>query len=187
MTHCIRCCLPLALLLAIGCSDDPRVGVVDVQQAFQRSPLVMVAALQLKGDVGSEQAHIKKRSRALAKLLKQVRHGDHELSTEQREEIEQRIAEETAQLTELQARYRADLAAAQQRQAEKMVAKVEDVAREVARQQGLAFLVRSDDVLYAAKDADLARIDITEQVIRTLLDKISPTEIPDPPENPKQN
>jgi Skp family chaperone for outer membrane proteins len=176
--------LSVGLLAATGCADEPRVGVVDVQEAFQHSPLAMVAALQLKGEVGSAQRDIKKRGRAIADLLKQVRHGDHELSVEQREEIEQRIAQETAQLTKLQVEYRADLAAAQQRQGQEMIAKVEDVAREVARQEGLAVLVRSDDVLYAAKDADVARIDITEQVIRALLDKINPTEIPEPPENP---
>ena len=189
MTHLIRCsCALLSLaLFASGCSEQPRVGVVNVQEAFQRSPLVMVAALQLKGDVGSGQRDIKKRGRALADLLKQVRHGDHELSPEQREEIERRIEDETAQLTELQALYRADLSAAQQRQGEEMIEKVEDVAREVARQAGLAVLVRSDDVLYAANDADLARIDITEQVIRTLLDKINPTEIPDSSGNPERN
>ena len=77
MTHSIRrSCLLLALLPAIGCSDEPRVGVVDVQQAFQRSPLGMVAALQLKGELGATRSDIKKRGRALAELLKQVRHGD---------------------------------------------------------------------------------------------------------------
>ena len=186
MTHSIRrSCLLLALFVAIGCSDEPRVGVVDVQQAFQRSPLGMVAALQLKGELGATRSDIKKRGRALAELLKQVRHGDMGLSAEQREEIEQRIADETKQLTELQTQYRADLAAAQQQHGEAMIAKVEHVAREVAREQGLALLVRSDDALYTAEGADLGRIDITEQVIRTLLEKINPTQIPAPSEDPK--
>ena len=63
---------PLSLVLlsfvSSGCADEPRVGVVDIQDAFQRSPLVMVAALQLKGDVGSVQRDIKQRGRALAEL-----------------------------------------------------------------------------------------------------------------------
>ena len=177
---------PLALLAlaTLGCGAEPRVGVVDVQEAFQRSPLVMVAALQLKGDVGAVQRDLKKRGRSLAELQQQVRHGALALSQEQREAIEQRIADETAQLTELQVRYRADLAAAQERQGNEMIARVEEVAREVARREGLALLVRSDDVLYAADDFDVARIDVTEQVIRSLLQRINPTEIPDPPADP---
>jgi Skp family chaperone for outer membrane proteins len=175
--------LLLALLAAVACSEEPRVGVVDVQQAFQRSPLVMVAALELKGDLGSVQRDLKKRGRALAELQQQLEHGNLELDAEQRAQLDARVAQETASLVRLQGQYRVDLAAARQRQGEEMIQRLEEVAREVARERGLTLLVKKDGVLYTNDEAGPAPLDITEQVIRALLQKINPTEIPPPDPN----
>lgn len=156
-------------------------GVVDVQEAFQRSPLAMVSAHQIRADVGSQERDLKNRGRALAELRRQFEHGGVEIGEEQRAQIEARIAEETRRLAELQRSYRADLAMAQERRGEEMIARVEEVAREVAEREGLTLLVRKDRVLYAEEDFDFERIDITEQVARTLLERINPTEIPQDP------
>ncbi len=156
-------------------------GVVDVEQAFQRSPLMMVSGLTLKGELASVQRDIKKRGRELAELRRRVEHGDVALDAEQRSQIGARIEEETLRLSELQRRYRADLALAQERQGQEMIARIEEVAREVAKREGLAIVVRVDDLLYAEEGVDLGRLDITEQVARALLEKINPAEIPKPP------
>ena len=174
------CFASLSLLVTSGCAEEPRVGVVDVEQAFQRSPLMMVSALMLKGELASVQRDIKKRGRELAELRGRVEHGDLALDAEQRAQIGAQIEEETLRLTELQRRYRADLALAQERQGQEMIARIEEVARDVARREGLAILVRMDDLLYAEEGVDLGRIDITEQVARALLEKINPAEIPEP-------
>jgi Skp family chaperone for outer membrane proteins len=59
-----------------------------------------------------------------------------------------------------------------------MIGRVEAVAREVAQREGLSLLFKREEALYEADGADLAAIDITELVIRVLLDKINPSEIP---------
>jgi Skp family chaperone for outer membrane proteins len=175
--------LPLVLLVAVACAEEPRLGVVDVQEAFQRSPLAMVSAHQIKADLGSEERDLKKRGRALAELRRQLEHGGAEIAEAQRAQLDAQIQEETQRLTELQRSYRADLATAQRRHGEEMIARVEAVAREVAEREGLALLLRRDAVLYAEEDFDFERIDITEQVARALLEKINPTEIePEPAE-----
>ena len=175
------CFVSFLLLVASGCTEEPRVGVIDVEQAFQRSPLMMVSALTLKGELASVQRDIKKRGRELAELRRRVEHGDVALDAEQRSQIGARIEEETLRLAELQRRYRADLALAQERQGQEMIARIEEVAREVAKREGLAIVVRVDDLLYAEEGVDLGRLDITEQVARALLEKINPAEIPEPP------
>jgi Skp family chaperone for outer membrane proteins len=171
--------LILPVLCAAACADEPRVGIVDVQEAFQRSPLAMVAVHEIKAQLGSGDRDLKKRGRALAELRQRLEHGGVELDEEQRAQVEARIAEETALLHERQRAYRADLAAARERQGEELIARVEEVAREVARREGLALLLRREGLLYAASEEDIARVDITEQVARALLEKINPTEIPD--------
>ena len=171
---------PLALLplvLALACSEPPRVGVVDVQQAFQRSPLAMVSALELKSLVGPGQREIQQLGRSLAEQRKQLAYGDLELDASRRGEIEARIASETTRLRDLQERHRSELAAAQKRQGDAMIDRVEEVAREVAQRQGLRLLLRKEGVIYAADNSDLERLDITEDVIRALLERINPTEV----------
>ena len=95
---------------------------------------------------------------------------------------------ETTGLVERQRRYREDLAAAQRRQGEEMIARVEEVARQVASERGLTLLLEKEGVLYTlegdlAELPDAERFDLTEPVIRALLDRINPTEIPEPGED----
>jgi Skp family chaperone for outer membrane proteins len=161
-----------------ACSEDPTVGVVDVQRAFQSSPLVMVSAHEIKAELGGVDRELKKRGRALAELRQHVEHGRLELDVQERAGIEARIADETNALRELQRRYREDLAAARERHGEIMIARVEEVARDVARREGVALLVRSDGVVYSDEAIGLQTVDLTEQVARALLERINPTEIP---------
>ena len=74
----------LASLSASACSDAPRVGVVDLEEAFQRSPLVMVSAHQIKGDLGPRERDLKQRGRALAEMRRRLEHGGLELAQDQR-------------------------------------------------------------------------------------------------------
>jgi Skp family chaperone for outer membrane proteins len=188
-THLLLALLLVALaLLLVACAEEPRFGVVDVQQAFQRSPLVMVSAHEIKADLGGAGQDLKTRGRALAELRRQIAHGGLELDEEQRAEVEARIAEETKSLIEAQTRYRADLAAAQKRRGAELIARVEEVAREVAQREQLTLLLRRDGALYTeagtlhpGEPAAADSVDLTEQVARTLLERINPTMIPAAP------
>jgi Skp family chaperone for outer membrane proteins len=167
-------------ILGFGCSDEPRVGIVDVQRAFQSSPLVMVSAHEIKAEMGGVDRDLKRRGRALAALRQRVEHGRPALDAEQRAEIDAQIAAETTALMELQRTYREDLAAARERHGAVMIARVEEVARAVARREGVSLLVRTEGIVYTDEATDLSTVDLTEQVSRALLARINPTEIPAP-------
>ena len=178
----------LVLTASLGCAEEPRVGVVDVEQAFQRSPLAMVAAVQLKKELASDERDLKTRGRELAELRQQLEHGGLDLDAELRAHLERRLAEETAGLVERQRLYREHLAAAQKRQGEEMIARVEEVAQQVASERGLLLILEREGVLYTpdgtrAEPSDAERVDLTEPVIRALLDRINPTVIPKPDED----
>jgi Skp family chaperone for outer membrane proteins len=170
----------LALLLG-ACSEAPRVGVVDVQAAYQHSPLMLVSAHQIKKELGATERELKQRGREIGELRQLLAHGDPG-GEPQRAELAQRIERESAELVDLERSYRVNLEAARKRAGEQMLARVEQVAREVAAQRGLDLLVRKGDQLYERPGADLAGIDLTEDVARALLAKINPTEIPKAPE-----
>jgi Skp family chaperone for outer membrane proteins len=171
----------LAALLLGACSESPRVGVVDVQAAYQRSPLMMVSALEIKKELGKTDRELKQRGRALAELRQQLEHGNAGSDAEKRA-LAARIDREGAELVQLESNYRLTLEAARKRTGEAMLARVEEVARHVAERRGLDLLVRKGDALYQRPDADLAQIDLTDEVARALLEKINPTEIPEPAE-----
>ena len=163
----------------VACSGTPEVGVVDVEQAFQRSPLVMVSSVQLNEQFKSVQWNLKKRGRELAHLRQQLGYEDAQISTDARAALEARLESKTAKLLELQRQYRADLAVAQERRAEEMIARVVAVATEVARREGLPLLIKKEAIVYADNDG-IVRRDITDQVIRALLERMNPTKIPAP-------
>lgn len=165
------------ILMCCGaaCTKAPAtIGVVDIEQAYQRSPLAMASAVRLNAEFAATGNDIKSRGRDLAALHQRL---NADLPAEERREVESRIASETAELTALQSRYRRDLQAAQQREGEAMVERVRTIAREIARREGLTVLVEKDAVLYPDSSTAAYR-DITELVIRALLDQMNPTEIP---------
>jgi len=175
----------LVLVIASACADETRFGVVDVEQAFQRSPLVLVSAHRIKADLGGTGRDLKQRGRALAEMRKQLEHGALELDPRRRAEAGARIAEETTRLIEAQRVYRLELETVQQLRGEELIAQVEQMAREVARREGVTLLLLKQGRLYSADGTlqegeirESERVDLTEQVARALLAKINPTEIP---------
>jgi Skp family chaperone for outer membrane proteins len=175
----------LAAWLLGACSEAPRVGVIDVQAAYQHSPLMLVTAHEIKKELGKTERELKQRGRALAELRQQLEHGDVGDDAARRA-LAARIEQEGASLAALESNYRLRLEAARQRAGEQMIARVEEVARQVAQERGLDLLVRRSDALYARAEADLEAIDLTQDVARALLAKINPTEIPAQPGPPAQ-
>ena len=171
----------LLMMLCGACSEAPRVGVVDVQAAYQHSPLMLVSAHEIKKELGGTERELKQRGRAIAELRQLLAHGDAGPEP-QRKELAQRIEKETAELVAMESNYRVNLEAARQRAGERMMARVEEVARQVAQERGLDLLVRRGDAIYERTGADFAGVDVTEDVARALLARINPTEIPPAPE-----
>ena len=161
-----------------GCATGTvDIGIVDIEQAYQRSPLAMVSAARLNTEFAGTRQDLKKRGRELAELRHQLEFGGTSLAAGDREALDARLASESIKLAELQRQYRTDLSAAQKREGELMIESVTAVAREVAQREGLALLIEKDATLYARADANPPR-DITELVIRALLDRINPTQVP---------
>jgi Skp family chaperone for outer membrane proteins len=174
----------LATALLGACSDAPSVGVVDVQAAYQHSPLMLVSAHQIRKELGDTEREIKKRGRTLAELRQLLAHGNAG-TDQQRVALTAQIARESTSLVELESRYREHLETARRRAGEQMIARVEEIARQVAEDRGLDLLVRKSDLLYARAGVDFDGIDLTEDVARALLAKINPTEIPEAPAQPE--
>ena len=124
-----------------GCVRQQRIAVVDVQRAYQHSPLGMVSAILVRDGMGRSQTELKKRGRALADLRQRLEHGPIEVDPEQRAKIEALIAMETAKLAELQQTHHTRLAELQQKVGEELIQRVERVARDLAEKEGLELLL----------------------------------------------
>lgn len=162
----------------VACTTMPTdIGTVDIERAYQRSPLVMASAARLNAEFAATRGNIMNRGRQLAELRQQLDLGSDDIDADVRSALEARYAADTAELMELQNRYRANLDAAQKREGDWLTEIVTRVAREVAEQEGLTLLLNQDAVLYQQVDAPAPR-DITDLVALALLDYTDPAQRP---------
>jgi len=155
----------LAFLVAPArAADGLIIGVVDLEQAFQRSPLVMALAVRLGAEFEPRRRALTKRVAELARLRERTRVAP----VAERAELEDRARAEAQAIAAAQAELRKELEAAQRRYGEEFMGRVAEVAAEVAREKGLALLVRKGGILWT-RSADASTVDITEDVIREIL------------------
>jgi len=147
-------------------ADPPPLGVVDLEQAFQRSPLAMALAVRIGAEFESRRRALKKRVAELARLRERAQAAP----AAERTGLEERAAAEARALAAAQAALRRDLDAAQRKHGEEFMGRVAEVAAEVAREKGLALLVRKGGVVWA-RSTDPAAVDITGDVVRAILRK----------------
>jgi len=169
--------LGLGVLLTACAARPELIGVINIEQAYQRSPLAMASAIRLNAEFGETTNTIKARGRDLASLHRQLELGRDGMLPEVRASLETRIASETAALSALQAQYRVNLQAAQERESAAMVERITALASEFAQQHGLTLLIEHDAIVYANETSNSHR-DITEAVIRELLERMNPTQVP---------
>ncbi|MCW5633608.1 MAG: OmpH family outer membrane protein [Rubrivivax sp.] len=141
-------------------------GVVDLRQAFQRSPLAMTLTVGIGAEFEGRRRELRRRLIELGKLRDRAQRAE----GQERTELEERIWQESRSAAEAQSAYRRDLEAAQKRLGDELLAHVSEVAAEVARERGLTLLVKTEGVLWTRSPA-VVPIDITEDVARALLQR----------------
>jgi Skp family chaperone for outer membrane proteins len=113
-----------------------------VEQAFQRSPLVLAMAAQLNTRFESRKRELGARMRRLSELRNlQARVSDSDLA-----KLSDQVREESRALGLALERYRLDLEAAQKSEGELLLERVAQVAAGVAREKGLTLIVKRNGV-----------------------------------------
>ena len=166
----------LALLLGLGladlCAAEPLpAATVDLQEAFQHSPLVFVLSAQLDEQFRARRGALRGQLRALGELRNRLQGAD----AEARPKLEEQVLQKSQALAKAQETYRKDLETAQSKKTQELLAKVQEVAAEVARDKRLTLLVNRGAVLYSGEGVPAPLPDITEDVIRALLQKTRPS------------
>jgi len=173
----LRVCGSLCLRIALStlgfvtavpalAADAVPIGVVDLEQAFQRSPLVLALAVRLGTEFEPRRRALKQRVAELARLRNRAQVAP----AAERAGLEERVGAEAQAVAAAQAELRRDLEAAQRKHGEEFMSRVAEVAAEVAREKGMALLVRKGGILWT-RSADPVPIDITEDVVRAILRK----------------
>ena len=147
-------------------ADALPIGVVDLEQAFQRSPLVVALAVRVGAEFEPRRRALRQRVAELARLRDRAQVAP----AAERAGLEERVRAEAQAVAAAQAELRRDLDAAQKKHGEEFMDRVAEVAAEVAREKGLALLVRKGGILWT-RSADPAAVDITEDVVRAILRK----------------
>ena len=159
-------------LLVLGLADlraaEPLpAATVDLQEAFQRSPLVFVLSAQLDEQFRARRGTLRRQLRALGELRNRLEQAD----AEARPKLEEQLLKESQAMAKAQETYRRDLQAARSKRTQELLATVQVVAAEVAREKRLTLLVNRGAVLYSGEGNAAPLPDITEDVIRALVRK----------------
>jgi Skp family chaperone for outer membrane proteins len=159
----------MAATIETAQAEPASVAVVDVEQAFQRSPLVLAMAAQLNTRFESRKRELGARMRRLAELRNlQARVSDSDLA-----KLSDQVREESRALGLALERYRLDLEAAQKSEGELLLERVAQVAAGVAREKGLTLIVKRNGVPPASgQEGEL--LDITDDVTRALVRQAQP-------------
>ena len=159
----------MAATIETAHAEPASVAVVDVEQAFQRSPLVLAMAAQLNTRFESRKRELGARMRRLAELRNlQARVSDSDLA-----KLSDQVWEESRALGLALERYRLDLEAAQKSEGELLLERVVQVAAGVAREKGLTLIVKRNGVPPASgQEGEL--LDITDDVTRALVRQAQP-------------
>ncbi|MCG8590533.1 MAG: OmpH family outer membrane protein [Proteobacteria bacterium] len=175
----VRFALVLALLaspaLSARAAEEPRVAVVDVQKAFQHSPLLMAVTGTLTSQFRPLQGKIRGKAKRVAALRRQLADPNTPLSSEERLALQTRADEESTALAALQADYQRDLRVVHDARSQQARAEIESIARTLAREHGLPLVLREASEPPTDENPEGPSLDLTDAVIRKLIERMNPT------------
>ncbi|MBI4462017.1 MAG: OmpH family outer membrane protein [Acidobacteria bacterium] len=149
-----------------------RVGVLDVQEAIERTQEGQKATEDLQAQFGPRNSELQKLAQEIQEIENQLRRQERTLSDDARLQLARQVEQKRRQATRLQEDIQADFQIAQNDHIGKIWGKMQRVIDQYAREKGFAVIINSSTnpspVIYAAP-----AVEITQDVIQ-LYDQLHP-------------
>lgn len=153
-----------AFLLATGVSfadtAQVKIATVNVQQVLQQSPRVSELSKKLESEFKSRQAKIGDEQKALQDKLDKLKKEAPTMSQKDKDAMQKSIAAERSGLVAKVVAYQQDLQKEQNKAMQGILADLNSIVSDIAKQQSLALVLDSQAVIYAAGENN----DITKDV-----------------------
>lgn len=155
--------LLLILLLASNAYADLKIGVVDVNQILQSSPLMISLNDNLTKKFKTRQDEINNASKALQDEMTQLDTNGMSLKPDERTQLQNKILGDKANVQILTASFERDLAIAKDEDFRTFMAKLSAVINKIAKDGTYDLIEQKTNMLFVNQ-----RIDITAEVLKQL-------------------
>lgn len=159
--------LPIALLLAAsaGAAQDLKIAVIDPNRIVEESPQYEEARQTLSSEVADREADLLDQQEAIDRLEEKLERDGALMSEEEVKRLQNDIRARKRRLRYAKAEFQEDFALRQSELRTKLVKQVEEVVRQIAKEQDID-LIMSEGVVYFSE-----RIDISADVVERLTEE----------------
>jgi len=157
----VTVCALLGLTAAMAAPTN--VGVVDMRLVLQKSPQIQAMNDKLKTEFQAREQKVVAARDQLKKDSDNLKKNASVMSNKDREALQQKVQDESKQLTQMQLAFQQDIISAQNQEMETFVNQVKGVMDNIAKQNNLDLILDKSTTVYAANG-----LDITDQVIKDI-------------------
>ena len=170
MLKMLKVALPVLLLSAsvsafaapdiMSPASAPKIGIFDMQQMMQTSPLVDQLNKKLQEQFKPRQDKIAATEKSLGDEINKLNDSNSKLTNDERTKLKDKIVSDRASYQAMAKSYQEDLSKAQNEAMQKLMAQLQSAVGQVATKDGYTLVVQKGAVLYSDPKAD-----VTSQVL----------------------
>ncbi len=155
--------LAFAFAAATANADSLKIGVVNVQEILQKSPVVKKYNTELKSKFKARQEKLVKLSNALRNDQAKLNRDSAVLSATDREKLQAKILTQQVELRKMAQDYQNDFTQAQTSDMHDLYNKISSAVAKVAKQRSLELVLEKQAAPYAS-----AQYDVTNDVLKEM-------------------
>lgn len=152
-----------AFAAAPDTSASPKIGIFDMQQMMQSSPLVDQLNKKLQEQFKPRQDKIAAAQKNLGDEINKINDTNSKLTNDERTSLKNKIVSDRTAYETMAKSYQEDLSKAQNEAMQKLMTKLQSAVGEVAQKDGYTLVVQKGAVLYSDPKSD-----VTTQVLDVL-------------------
>jgi len=149
-----------ASVSAFAATDAPKIGIFDMQQMMQSSPLVDQLNKKLQDQFKPRQDKIAASQKELGDEINKMNDTNSKMTNDDRTRLKNKIVSDRAAYEAMAKSYQEDLSKAQNDAMQKLMTKLQSAVSEVAQKDGYTLVVQKGAVLYSDPKSD-----VTSQVL----------------------
>ncbi|CAJ0991385.1 molecular chaperone Skp [Pantoea sp. Nvir] len=156
-------CLSLALAVSTGTQAADKIAVVNMSSIFQQLPQRATVAKQLENEFKGRATELQIQERDLQTKMRRLQHNHSAIKANERSRMEKDIISQREAFSSKAQAFEEDNRRRQIEERNKIMNRIQDAVRKVARKQGYEVVIDATAVAYASNSKDITA-DVLKQV-----------------------